>query len=124
MPGSRVCLARVDGGGGGARYTFMTPVGLLVLDLWSMLRGWGRAAGDPKKNKDYLPPDKQYLITRRGEIHPASPTCRSEMERVLCSLLHVREVGDVPVNVFLSLLLWGEHLCPIASLSLYVKKCP
>mgnify|MGYP001028430829 FL=1 len=26
---------------------------------------WEWAAGDPKKNKDYLPPDKQYLITRR-----------------------------------------------------------
>lgn len=29
---------------------------------------WAWSGGEPSKRKDYLPPDKQFLITRNGEF--------------------------------------------------------
>lgn len=39
--------------------------GLAAFDVISLLR---REAGDPSKSKDWLPKDKQYLVTRKGML--------------------------------------------------------
>ena len=45
---------------------FLIKKNVLVLSLCHLVR----ESGEPGKKKSYLPPDKQYLITRNGKTIP------------------------------------------------------